>query len=74
LAAKEPGFQKADLPEVKTINLSLFSGGVKYWDINFKRSSATETLVQMTTASTLWGPFPGTDRVMAEIEKCAVRS
>ena len=42
LEAIQSGLQKAYLPETKTIVLSLSSGGVKYWEINFKSISETE--------------------------------
>jgi hypothetical protein len=73
ISTREPSLQKADLPEVKTINISLSQSGIKYWNINFKHVAPSETEVNISTASTIAGPFPGTDKIMNDIQNCASR-
>lgn len=73
LEAIQPGLRKAYFPETKTFVLSLSSGNVKYWEINFRSISDTVTVVNVTTAAAQAGPPWGAEKVMAEVEKCASR-
>ena len=73
LEAIQPGLRKAYFPETKTIVLSLLSGNVKYWEVNFRSISDTVTVVNVTAAAALTGPPRGAEKVMAEVEKCASR-
>jgi hypothetical protein len=73
LEAIQPGLRRAYFPETKTIVLSLLSGNVKYWEVNFRSISDTVTVVNVTAAAALTGPPRGAEKVMAEVEKCASR-
>ena len=73
LEAIQPGLRKAYFPETKTIVLSLLSGNVKYWEVNFRSISDTVTVVNVTAAAAPTGPPRGAEKVMAEVEKCASR-
>lgn len=66
-----PGSTKSDLPTEQKIILSMTSSGVRYYQAIFHRESAGRTSVQITTAQTLMGPFPITDKVFAAISTCA---
>ena len=73
LEAIQPGLRRAYFPETKTIVLSLSSGNVKYWEVNFRSISDTVTVVNVTAAVAPTGPPRGAEKVMAEVEKCASR-
>ena len=61
---------KADLPTDDKIVVSIDTGGVKYFEATFKRVSGNQTIIDITSARTMWGPFPA-EKMIAEVRDCA---
>jgi hypothetical protein len=69
-----PGTTKTDLPNAGIVKLALVSGGVQYFEATFTRQPPDNTLVEITAAQTMWGPFPVTEKVFAQISACGAKS
>ncbi len=63
------GAQKADLPGSGRTTIALDTGQVRYWEMTFSQARPGQTLVEITSARTLWGPFPA-DRAVAMVRSC----
>jgi hypothetical protein len=64
------GAQKADLSDRSIVALD--SGQVRYWEISFRPdpTSPSRTLVEVTSAKTMWGGFP-VSRAIEMIRTCS---
>lgn len=61
---------KADLPTDGKIVVSIDTGAVKYFEATFERVSGNQTTIDITSARTMWGPFPA-EKVIEEVRACA---
>lgn len=61
---------KADLPTEGKIIVSIDTGPVKYFEATFRRVSGNQTAIDITSARTMWGPFP-VEKMIAEVRACS---
>jgi hypothetical protein len=61
---------KADLPTEGKSLVSIDTGSVKYFEAIFQGTSQNQTTIEITSAQTMWGPFP-VEKMIAEVKACA---
>jgi hypothetical protein len=68
----QPGLIKNDFPPDRRSRLSVDSGGVRYFEINFRGAGPNSTEWSVSVVNTLWGAFPGlSDKASVAIGACS---
>jgi len=65
-----PGVAQVDLGPSPIVKIHADGGGVRYFEATFTGIGPKTTCVDITTARTMWGPYPAGDRVKAAIQSC----
>jgi len=68
----QPGLIKSDFPTQRRIRLSVDSGGVRYFEIEFRGTAPKSTDWSVSVVNTIWGAFPGlAEKATTAINVCA---
>lgn len=66
------GLNKIDLPPQKSSQILQESGGVRYWQVDFREGGKGQTHAKIAAVQTMWGPSrAGSEAVMPDIKACS---